>query len=106
MPRALANFDTRGFIKLVADTDSGQLIGVQVVAVDAGALIQSAALAIHHRMTVCDLADQLFPYQTMVEGLMLAAQTFTKDVTQLSCCAGYAGNDVLGPRRQRRAGKW
>jgi len=39
-------------------------------------------------MTVHDLADQLFPYLTMVEGLKLAAQTFTKDVTQLSCCAG------------------
>jgi mercuric reductase len=24
----------------------------------------------------------------MVEGLKLAAQTFTKDVSQLSCCAG------------------
>jgi hypothetical protein len=40
------------------------------------------------RMTVQDLADQLFPYLTMVEGLKLAAQTFTKDVKQLSCCAG------------------
>ena len=31
---------------------------------------------------------QLFPDLTMVEGLKLAAQTFTKDVSQLSCCAG------------------
>jgi mercuric reductase len=38
--------------------------------------------------TVHDLADQLFPYLTTVEGLKLAAQTFTKDVSQLSCCAG------------------
>ncbi|MDO9315702.1 MAG: mercury(II) reductase [Burkholderiaceae bacterium] len=88
VPRALANFDTRGFIKLVADAGSGQLIGVQAVTADAGELIQTAALAIHHRMTVRELADQLFPYLTMVEGLKLAAQTFTKDVTQLSCCAG------------------
>ena len=35
-----------------------------------------------------DLADQLFPYLTMVEGLKLCAQTFTKDVKALSCCAG------------------
>ncbi|WP_347814088.1 hypothetical protein [Pseudomonas aeruginosa] len=32
--------------------------------------------------------DKLFPYLTMVEGLKLAAQTFSKDVKQLSCCAG------------------
>ena len=88
VPRALANFDTRGFIKLVAEAGTGRLLGVQAVAADAGELIQSAALAIHNRMTVQELADQIFPYLTMVEGLKLAAQTFSKDVKQLSCCAG------------------
>jgi mercuric reductase len=88
VPRALANFDTRGFIKLVAEAGSGRLIGVQAVAPDAGELIQAAALAIRARMTVGELADQLFPYLTMVEGLKLAAQTFFKDVKRLSCCAG------------------
>ncbi len=88
VPRALVNFDTRGFIKLVAEAGSSRLIGVQAVAPEAGELIQAAALAIRARMTVQELADQLFPYLTMVEGLKLAAQTFSKDVTQLSCCAG------------------
>ena len=88
VPRALANFDTRGFIKLVIEVGSGRLIGVQAVAPEAGELIQTAVLAIRNRMTVQELADQLFPYLTMVEGLKLAAQTFSKDVKQLSCCAG------------------
>ncbi|MDN4571690.1 mercury(II) reductase [Pandoraea sp. XJJ-1] len=88
VPRALVNFDTRGFIKLVAEAGSGRLIGVQAVAPEAGELIQTAAIAIRARMTVQELADQLFPYLTMVEGLKLAAQTFSKDVKQLSCCAG------------------
>jgi mercuric reductase len=88
VPRALVNFDTRGFIKLVIETGSGRLIGVQAVAPEAGELIQTAALAIRARMTAQELADQLFPYLTMVEGLKLAAQTFSKDVKQLSCCAG------------------
>ncbi len=88
VPRALANFDTRGFIKLVIEEGSGRLIGVQAVAPEAGELIQTAVLAIRNRMTVQELAEQLFPYLTMVEGLKLAAQTFNKDVKQLSCCAG------------------
>lgn len=88
VPRALVNFDTRGFIKLVAEAGTGRLLGVQAVTPEAGELIQTAALAIRARMTVQELADQLFPYLTMVEGLKLAAQTFTKDVKQLSCCAG------------------
>ena len=88
VPRALVNFDTTGFIKIVAEAGTGKLLGVQAVAAEAGELIQSAALAMRAGMTVQDLANQLFPYLTMVEGLKLCAQTFFKDVTQLSCCAG------------------
>ena len=88
VPRALANFETDGFVKLVADADTNRLIGAQILAPEAGEMIQAAVLAIHNNMTVQELADQLFPYLTMVEGLKLCAQTFFKDVKQLSCCAG------------------
>lgn len=88
VPRALANFDIRGFIKLLAEAGSGRLLGARAVCAEADELIQAAALAIGNRMTVQELGDQLFPYLTMVEGLKLAAQTFSKDLTQLSCCAG------------------
>ena len=88
VPRALANFDSRGFIKLVAEAGSGRLLGVQLLAAEGGEVIQAAALAIANRMTVDDLAGQLFPYLTMVEGLKLCAQTFRRDVSRLSCCAG------------------
>ena len=88
VPRALANFETDGFIKLVVEKSSGHLVGAQILAHEGGELIQSAALAIRNRMTVTELADQLFPYLTMVEGLKLCAQTFNTDVKKLSCCAG------------------
>lgn len=88
VPRALANFDTRGFIKLVAEQGSGKLVGAQVLAAEGGEIIQAAALALRGGLRIQDLADQMFPYLTMVEGLKLCAQTFTKDVKQLSCCAG------------------
>lgn len=88
VPRALANFETDGFIKLVIDTDTERLIGAQLLAHEGGEIIQSAVLAIHNKMTVKELAAQLFPYLTMVEGLKLCAQTFGKDVKELSCCAG------------------
>ena len=59
-----------------------------VLAAADGQVTQPTALALRAAMTVHALADGLFPYLTMVEGLKLAAQTFTKDVSQLSCCAG------------------
>jgi mercuric reductase len=88
VPRALTNFETDGFIKLVAERESERIIGAQILAHEGGELIQSAALAISNQMTVTDLANQLFPYLTMVEGLKLCAQTFNNDVSKLSCCAG------------------
>lgn len=50
--------------------------------------IWPAVMAMRANMTVQELAEELFPYRTTVEGLKHCAQTFTKDVTQLSCCAG------------------
>jgi len=88
VPRALANFETHGFIKLVINAETDQLIGAQILAHEGGEIIQSAALAIRNKMTVKELASQLFPYLTMVEGLKLCAQTFDKDIKELSCCAG------------------
>ena len=88
VPRALANFDTRGFVKMVAEAETGRLLGAQAVAAEAGEIIQAAAIAIRARMTVHELGEQLFPYLTMVESLKLCAQTFTKELRQLSCCAG------------------
>jgi mercuric reductase len=88
VPRALANFETDGFIKLVTESASGRLIGAQILAHEGGEIIQSAVLAMRNNMTVEDVANQLFPYLTMVEGLKLCSQTFNKDVSELSCCAG------------------
>ena len=86
--RALANRDTRGVIKLVAEVDTGRIRGAQVVSENAGDVIYAATLAVKHGLTIADLTDTLAPYLTMAEGLKLAALTFDKDVKKLSCCAG------------------
>lgn len=87
VPRALVNRDTRGLIKLVADAETDRLLGASVLAESAGEVIQSAVLAIRFGITTTELAATFHPYLTMVEGLKLAAQTFTRDVKKLSCCA-------------------
>ena len=88
VPRALAARDARGLIKLVADQATDRLLGAHVLAPEGADSIQTAALAIRHGMTVKALAETIFPYLTTVEGLKLAAQTFDRDVSKLSCCAG------------------
>ena len=44
--------------------------------------------SISQRLTVEQLAGMLFPYLVYAEAIKLCAQTFQRDVSQLSCCAG------------------
>ena len=52
VPRALVNHDAAGVTKLVAAT--GVLLGASVVGDGAGDVIQSAVLAIRHRLTAAE----------------------------------------------------
>ena len=87
VPRALVNHDTAGLVKLVAEASSGRLLGASVLAEGAGDVIQAAVLAIRHGIRSQELADTFHPYLTMAESVKLAAQSFTRDVTKLPCCA-------------------
>ncbi len=87
VPRALAAQDTRGFIKLIRNTETDKLIGARVVALEGGELIQQLSMAIKFGITVKDLAESFYPYLTLGESVKLAAITFGKDVSKLSCCA-------------------
>lgn len=85
VPRALVNRDTRGFIKLVANADTGEILGLTAVAKDAGEL---AAIGVHIiGKTIAEVADAWAPYLTMSEGIRIAAKAFSTDVSKLSCCA-------------------
>jgi mercuric reductase len=87
LPRALVNRDTRGLFKLVADAKTDQLLGAHILAESAGEVVLSAVYAIKFHLTIADLSETFHPYLTMAEGMKLAAQTFTRDVAKLSCCA-------------------
>ena len=87
VPRAIAANDTRGFIKLIRNTETDKLIGARIVAPEGGELIQQLSMAIKYGITVRELAESFYPYLTLGEGIKLAAITFGKDVSKLSCCA-------------------
>lgn len=87
VPRAIAAHDTRGFIKLIRNTETDKLIGARIVAPEGGELIQQLSMAIKYGITVKELAESFYPYLTLGEGIKLAAITFGKDVGKLSCCA-------------------
>jgi mercuric reductase len=77
----------RGLFKVVAERGTGKVLGVHVLAENAGDVVLAGVYAVKFGLTVQDLAGTWAPYLTMSEGIKLAAQTFTTDVSQLSCCA-------------------
>src|SRR3546814_1454937 len=64
VPRALAARDTRGLVKLVADADTGLLLGAQILAPERAHSIQTLVLALKHGMTAHALGETIFPYLT------------------------------------------
>ena len=87
VPRAIVSRRTDGLVKLVAERESRKLLGAQILAEEAGEMIQPVAVALKAGMTYDEIAGMLHPYLTWAEALKLAAQGFTQDVTKLSCCA-------------------
>ncbi len=87
VPRAIVSRNTRGVVKLVAERDSGRVLGVHLFADGAGDAILAAVYAIEARLTVAQLAASWNPYLTIGEAIHLTAQSFTRDPSRLSCCA-------------------
>ena len=87
VPRAIVSRNARGVVKLVAERDSGRVLGVHLLADGAGDAILAGVYAIEAGRTVAELADSWDPYLTIGEAIHLAALAFTRDPSKLSCCA-------------------
>jgi mercuric reductase len=87
VPRAGAIRETRGFVKMLADADTHEVLGVSMVGHSAGEVIHEAAMALHFRARLQDFIDLIHVYPTMAEALKLVAISRFKDPRKLSCCA-------------------
>jgi len=72
--RAQAVGEIAGFVKVIADKNSEQILGVHMVGSDVTDLISEAALAIEMGATLDDLALTVHPHPTLPESLMEAAE--------------------------------
>ena len=71
--RALSVNDTDGFVKVIADAKTGELLGVHIVGNGASDLISEAALAIEMGAVAEDLRLTIHPHPTLSEAMMEAA---------------------------------
>ena len=72
---------------MVAEAGSRRILGVHILAPQAAEIIHLPALMIQHGMTVEDAARKIDVYPTFSEAVKLVAQSFTRDVRRLTCCA-------------------
>jgi len=71
--RALTVSDDRGGVKVVADTKSGEILGIHMIGPQVSEMIHEAVLAIKLEATVADVADIIYAHPTLSEALKEAA---------------------------------
>ncbi|MHB1909442.1 MAG: mercury(II) reductase [Nitrososphaerales archaeon] len=86
VPKSQIIGDTRGLIKLVLDWETKKIIGVHILSPHAADLIHEGVLAVKFGLTIDDIIDTVHVFPTLSEGIKLAAQSFYKDVSKMSCC--------------------
>ena len=72
--RALTTAHTEGFVRIVADDDTGFLLGGQIVGPEASELIAEVTLGIEMGATLEDLASTIHTHPTLAEAVMEAAE--------------------------------
>ena len=71
--KALAEGETDGLIKIVADAQYGEILGVHIIAAQATDLISEAVLALELEATLDEIAMTIHPHPTSSEIVMEAA---------------------------------
>ncbi len=67
--RAIETGETRGFMKVVVDADSGQILGCAVLGSEGGEIMTIIQVAMLGKLTATAMADAIFTHPLLAEGL-------------------------------------
>jgi dihydrolipoamide dehydrogenase len=73
--RAMSLMETEGFVKILADAKTDEVLGVHMVGPEVTELIAEAALAIEMGATAEDIARTIHAHPTLPESMMEAAES-------------------------------
>lgn len=74
-PRALGQDDSDGFVRLIADMDSGALLGAEVVGAEAGEMIHAIAQQFGHDDALARFAGMFYNHPARTEEIQNATET-------------------------------
>lgn len=86
VPKAIIMNRTEGLIKMAIHPETKQIMGVHILAPNAGELIAEAMMLIKNKNTIDDVINSLPMFPTLSESIKIAALSFTTDISKLSCC--------------------
>ena len=86
IPKAIILRRTEGLIKMGIDPKTKQILGVHILAPNAGELIAQAMMLVKNKNTIDDVIGSLPMFPTLSEAIKIVALSFTKDISKLSCC--------------------
>lgn len=86
VPKALIIGRTEGLIKMVIHPEIKLVLGVHILAPNAGDLIAQAMWLVKNKNTTDDVTNSLPMFPTLSEAIKIAALSFTQDISKLSCC--------------------
>jgi mercuric reductase len=86
IPKTIIMRRTEGLIKMAIHPKTHQILGVHILAPNAGDLIAQAMVLIKNKNTIDDVINSLPVFPTLSEAIKIVALSFTKDISKLSCC--------------------
>ena len=75
---------TKGFVKMIADADSGEILGVHVIGPDGADLIHEAVVAMYYRATVAEFVEIPHLHPTLAEILIDPAEDILDQMLNMS----------------------
>ncbi|MGC9320771.1 MAG: dihydrolipoyl dehydrogenase, partial [Kosmotogaceae bacterium] len=72
--RARTVLENTGFVKVIADKESGKVLGMSIVSPSATELIMEGVVAVRKGLTVEDLENSIHPHPTLSETILGALE--------------------------------
>ena len=77
--RARASMDTQGLVKIIADEETDEILGMHIIGARAADLIMEGVVAMEYRASAEDIARISHPHPTYSEAVKEAAMAATED---------------------------
>lgn len=78
LDRAIADSETKGFLKILTKPGTDKILGATIVAQNAGEMLTEVTLAMRHKLGLNSILGTIHPYPTMSEGNKFVAGAWKK----------------------------